>query len=367
MNKTQVKRNGAVDLMSFVFCIVLILADFAAQFKTVSFKHFTFFAEGRVAVDFFLLVAGALTAASAKRHTDGTLVKQTRDFMGRRLLRILPYHLIVFCVAFVWFLYQNRHLAPDYLVDGIIKLLPNLFFIQKTGLKEAELLPLEWWIAGLLWMLLLIYPLVLRFKGYFTKIAAPFLAVLLIGYIAHETGELGNVDAFLYLDTVSKVYLRCFAGLCGGVFAYEMACGLQKLRFTKLDRVLLTGAELLAYGVTLLYMCYDFPARYEPYAFYALFFGVMLTFSHQSVLADVLDNQATTLLGKSVLPLYFGHMLPLLLLDLPFIRHRRYSVKLLFVLAVTVILAGIAELAVRFMMKKIAFRSHSRYNKSENQ
>lgn len=353
MSELKEKRNGTVDLMSFVFCIVLILSDFAARFDTVSFRHFTFFAEGRVAIEFFLITAGALMAASAKRHTEGTSVQCTLRFMQKRLTRILPYHFIIFAGAFAVFLYLKRNLGHWELLEKIIGTLPNLFFIQKSGLDEGELMTPEWWLAGMLWCMPVVYALILRFKGYFTRIAAPLLAVLLVGYMSYETGKLSGMDVFMYADTVSKVYVRCFAGLCGGVFAYEMACHLQRLKFNSFDKALLTLAQVIAYVLPLVYMCSDFPARFEPYVAYSFFFAVMLTFSHTALYADWLDNKLTHFFGRAVLPLYYCHMLPLMVVKAKPVKSLSLPLRLVFVLAVTAVLAVLVELVIRKITAKI--------------
>ena len=65
-------RNGNIDLMRFVFCLIIILyhinnrLDLNPPFG-LSEKYFSFCGEGRIGVEFFFIVSGYLLAVTAKK------------------------------------------------------------------------------------------------------------------------------------------------------------------------------------------------------------------------------------------------------------------------------------------------------------
>lgn len=77
---TRSGRNGNIDLMRFVFCLIIILyhinnrLDLNPPFG-LSEKYFSFCGEGRIGVEFFFIVSGYLLAVTAKKNysTNSTL------------------------------------------------------------------------------------------------------------------------------------------------------------------------------------------------------------------------------------------------------------------------------------------------------
>lgn len=74
---TRSGRNGNIDLMRFVFCLIIILyhinnrLDLNPPFG-LSEKYFSFCGEGRIGVEFFFVVSGYLLAVTAKKNYSTT-------------------------------------------------------------------------------------------------------------------------------------------------------------------------------------------------------------------------------------------------------------------------------------------------------
>lgn len=313
MNQVK-KRNGTIELMRFVFCILVILYHINNRLELPVVHGFTFFRNGKIGVEFFFLVSGYLMAAHAKREAASPLLESTRNFMRRKLFGVLPFHLLTYfwCLLMTLVFLVPKGLAA--VAKTALTSLPNLFLLQKWGLETTEILTPEWYIAAMLWMMLLIYPLILRYRETFTKIACPLFAVFLIGYMTHLDGKLGGMNRFAFGNTVPKAYLRAFAELCGGVFCYEVTQFLRRLHWKTADRVLLTVVEIGAYAFPLYYAVSSMGQNYEAYAFYSLAVAVTLSFSELTLTANWAKIRPVYFLGRFSLPLYFAQSVPFVLL-----------------------------------------------------
>ena len=89
-------RNGSIDLMKFVFTLVIML-----------FHTNKLFGGGYIAVDFFFVVSGYLMAVSMeKRMTRQSqkpvpLGQDTVSFLLHKAGGIFPYYVVVFVLTFI--------------------------------------------------------------------------------------------------------------------------------------------------------------------------------------------------------------------------------------------------------------------------
>ena len=316
---TAKKRNGTIELMRFLFCMEVILYHIAKRVPLPTHGHFNFFLNGKIGVEFFFLVSGFLMAASASRAGTQTIAGGTGRFMLRKVMAIFPSHCIVFVLALGSLLFYLAHDVP-----GALKIIwnsmPSFFFIQKTGIPVHRVIRPEWYIEAMLWMMLLIYPLILRFRERFTTIACPILCVFLIGYMTYASSHLGGTERYLFGNTIPKVYVRAFAELCGGAFCFEASRLLKRMQLKTRDRVLLTLLEAGCYLLTLVYTVSDLKDSYEAYFFYILAVAITLSFSEVTLTSEWLKNGAVYFLGKISLPLYLAQSM--------FFAPLRYSERL---------------------------------------
>ena len=304
--KKAVKRNGTIEFMRFIFCAVVILYHINNRLLFEPGEHFGFFMNGRIGVEFFFLVSGWLMAKSAEKYENKPIMKSTKQFMIKKFTAILPYHLFIYTVCTVIMVELCRTEKTGDPFKMFISSLPNLFFLQKSGIYTVEVITPEWYIAAMLWMMLIIFPLILRFKDKFTKIACPIITVLLIGYMIHANKKLGGTNRFIFNGDIAKIYVRAFAEMCGGVFCYHVSMKIKKLNLTKADRIFLTVIEVIGYTAPVWYTVSLWKETYEAYAFYFLAVAVTLSFSGVTYLKKLFDNGLSMFLGKASLPLYMA-------------------------------------------------------------
>lgn len=147
---TRSGRNGNIDLMRFVFCLIIILyhinnrLDLNPPFG-LSEKYFSFCGEGRIGVEFFFIVSGYLLAVTAKKnYSTNSIAASTKSFMYRKTMSIFPYHMFGYIVGVaLWFHFYsmpNTRAA----IEKLLNMIPGFFLLQKSGIYSEEVMSAEW-------------------------------------------------------------------------------------------------------------------------------------------------------------------------------------------------------------------------------
>lgn len=304
MQKTM--KNGKIEFARFAFSFLIMVYHIFEKMLPGDFRvfgDFLAFQNGWFGVEFFFVVSGFLMASTAfkKQKENLTIGKNTAHFLGKKLMAVLPYHLIVFPVSFIFLCFSKKVDFMNF-IGLIVETLPNLLFIQRSGLFIKDVLGVEWYISEMLFAMLILYPVCCRYYDRFTKTIAPVLSVLIIGYLIKTTGTLGGSAEWSVL--VSKTLLRAIAEICAGVFVFEVCRNFNKLKFKKSDKLFLTILEIFSYAMILVYFVYDFPDSYSGTFFIFVCLAVCLSFSEVTYGMKLFNNKFVYYLGSLSLPLY---------------------------------------------------------------
>lgn len=305
-------RNGKIEFLRFAFCIVIMLFHIGDTVLGLSYRlagNISLFSKGYFGVEFFFVVSGYLMAASAFKNQSNviSLGSDTFNFMQRKVMAILPYHLIVFAITFVGVCILEQYSFMD-ITKRFLSAIPNLLLISRSGLANTDILGVEWYISDMLIAMLVLYPLCRRYYDKFTKIVAPVLAVMIVGYLIKTTGTLSGSTAWSGL--VAKTFLRAVSELCAGVFVFELCRNIKKLNFTKTDRAILTVVELCSYiAVGLFMLMANIQGKFGGQFLIFTCVGVCLSFSGVTYGDSLFNNSFVYFLGSLSLPLYLCHSL----------------------------------------------------------
>ncbi len=302
------RKNGKIELLRFVFSVIVMLFHIGVTVfgrETTFSDNFTFFYNGSFGVEFFFALSGFLMASHIYRacNQPDNLSKETCVFVSKKVLRILPLHIIAFFVAFiVACVTDTEYSGIGYrLLDG----LPNMLLIMRSGLPEKDVLTPEWYICQLLFATMLLYPLCRKYYKIFSRIVAPMVAVLVIGYLLETTGSL--MDSTYWLGLFSKSFARAVAEICAGVFAFELCRYINKLNFKKADRVFLTVVEVVCWVLVLVFTFTNIDDSYAGHFFIFLCVALCLAFSDVTYGKACYNNKACFFLGSLSLPIYILH------------------------------------------------------------
>lgn len=294
------KRNGKIEILRFLFCISVLLyhasSDVLGRSNAIN-EYFTFFSRGRIGVEFFFLVSGFLAAKSAFKikNEQGSIGSKTFEFVLKKIKTILPYHIIAVVLAVT-----SLYLYSDNFIIEFANRFPGIFFLQRTGISNYDLISVEWYICSMLIALAVVYPLLLKYFDFATLVAAPVLSSLLIGYLVKTYGAMPAT--YIFEKYTYACNIRGLALVMLGCFCFAVCEKIKALELTKLQRILLLAVENISWIISLYYIVSDINKRYESYVIYFMAIGVALTFARDFHFAY--NNKFVYFLGKLSLPVY---------------------------------------------------------------
>lgn len=278
------RRNTVIDLCKLLFCIGIIhLHMNPARINSETQLIMCF---GYLGVEFFFVVSGYLMANSAYKIIDINeeiaYGAETWRFILRKLKIVYPYFFLSWIIAFVIAHYSNstsNNIAKDLLMS-----FPQLAQLNLAGFLHYQLNEPTWYLSATFLTMLILYPVLLRYKKFFSQIIAPIISIYIYGYLIHTFGRLSTAQ-FLPQSSLNTGVLRAFAGISLGCSCYEFSSYLTRKYATSQPThysVTLTIAEILGYVVAFLIMKTNDFFRPDFVFLILVFVSVSISFSNLS-------------------------------------------------------------------------------------
>lgn len=319
MKTERTARNGKIELMRFVFSVLIILYH---CHRTLGFDEWVIenwrvpaMGGGRLGPDFFFLVSGLLMGRSIwkEREKDDDaldLGRKTFRFFLKKYMAIFPYHLVCFTALFILRLYSrelwdNAGDAFAFLLNSI----PEFFLLQKFGFPTVDVNIVEWYLSAMLIAILLLYPIAYRFYSMFVRVVAPLLAFWILGMLTYCLGTFSDQDLWLGIGYAGL--FRAIAEMSLGMSAFELSRYLAGLYLSETVRNLLTGVEVFGFLFTVGYTLFGTAATFEIQIVIFLTISIMLTFSGQTKWNEAFQKPWILWLGKMNLSFYLSQLLGL--------------------------------------------------------
>jgi len=336
------KRNTEVDFLKLFF-MIMIMGVHSENF----FAQRVYFLNGSMAVEFFFLVSGYLMAKTAlRRNPSINIGVATRDFVIHKYTLIFPYLIVsvIICVVLrVHFL--------DMQLTGFFNIVWEVLCMQMAGYSIFSVIGITWYLSAMLIAMLILFPLVLWKRHIFINVMAPLIAILFTGWLYVTSGSLGAAPGqwFGYYD---KGLIRAIAEISIGVICFEASQKIHLIKFTRTGRFLLTGIEIICYGISSIWMLF-YPAGDRDFIVLLLLaIGVTISFSEQSSVRKLFTNPKLSFCADYSLALFFSHFTWSMILNLNYIDHSP-KVRMLIYFGASMITAGIVLFIVK-IVKKIA-------------
>lgn len=277
------KRNNFIDMLRFVFAILIALFHIVGAYPLVISEKINLFVQGAIGVEFFSIVSGFLMAKSAwrriKEPTD-TLGKETVYYVGKKYIRIFPYHFWAFMISLILYLLWDS-LS---LFDGIRVIFfsfSDLFMLNMTGLFSLGLNVPAWYLSSMFISLLILYPIIRGKYDLFVHVFAPLFVLFSIGWMSHTTECMRGITA--WYGIMYKGTIRVAIGIALGSICFEICQAIQSKEFSiKLKRVL-SVIEVGGYVLTILYSCLDLSEQGYFIMLFVIATSVTLTFSRITI------------------------------------------------------------------------------------
>lgn len=265
------KRNAVIELLRFLAASsVLVFHVARSDLRFATKTIFTlgpwranFFRMGNLGVEFFFVVSGYLMAYSVykKVSADGNAAgsdsgrtsvsvgEETVVYVFRKVKALYPYYLSAcILISAIWLLEGTK-------ISSILKRLPSLLFLQRTGISEETFLGVTWYVSSMLIAMALIYPFLRKYYFTFTTLIAPLGGILMTGMLMKMTGNL--LDAGEWFGFTYKCNLRALAEIAMGTTCFEISRRLENVTLSRSTRILLTASTVGIILLTPVYMCSD--------------------------------------------------------------------------------------------------------------
>ena len=342
MEKKQYKKNGELELLRFLFAIMVLFYHTRkiCPIDSGIFKH------GYFGVEFFFILSGALMAKSIYKRRNSEMMDNTFTFIFKKIKSLFSYHTFSFILSFIIVIYiKNIHQINDIIKMVFLSLPEYLLIFPLSGFQYnfANINAMEWYISAMLLGMLIMYPLMKKNYDFFIQNIAPIFVLFGFGYIFATNNQ--NLNClFEWNGIVCTGLLRAISELSLGCLAFEFSRFLSKVQFTNFSKTCLT---ILKYGLILVvfyYMNSNLPNSYEFILVYFLAMIIALSMSNVSYLGQLCNHPIIYYLGRLSLPLYLfqgGIRKLIIYLDLS-LRFR----KALMLFTVTVFIASIVTCIV---------------------
>lgn len=303
MESGKKARNGSLDLMKFVFSIVIVLLHSGNLFGRNKF-----FPAGHIGVEFFYIVSGYYMAKSALRYVDvdskqiGTI---TLKYIWHKIKHILPYFIVSCLVSFTLLHSIN---PTDFFTMGkdALYMLSEMFMLQMAGFPGYWATGVAWYLSAMFLSMLIMYPLLLKNRDVFMKIIVPFNVTFVLGWVYYNYGTIGSPD-ILVLGLVFKGVLRAVIGLSIGCLCYQVSEVLKRYNYTSFMRALLTIIEVGGYVLVIYYANICYPGTVELVWILILLISVTITQTEKSYFYQCFKSSFFGFLGELSMYIYLCH------------------------------------------------------------
>lgn len=365
----MVRKNGKIEIMRFVFCILILLYHCNTQFKGMAMRYpgglcFTPAYRGYIGVEFFFIVTGFLFAKKLSK-TDGiksdNLGKDTIQFMWKKYASIFPVHIVAFIILFVMYAIVERY-SGTALLNFFVRTLPNALLLNKTGLDVLNINHVEWYLSCMLIALFILYPIARANYSVFSKIICPIAGILMVGTSIKLNGSVvSNANTLVVSDCI----FRAISEICLGVVAFELAKYFDSQTLTKGGKVLLSIAENALYLIVICYAISNADKRFDGIAVLLLTVAVAISFSSNSLHSKLSHTKFAYFLGSTSLPIYVTQLISFYIVN-SFFTDKTWGFKVVFVLLNTIVVSAICkcgEIALRktngWVKKKIVSKKEA--------
>ena len=242
---TRKKQNYELSLFKFIFSIIIVLYH---SHRFFSNDTTYILGSGWSGTEFFFIVSGYLMAVSSRKYSEKPLGASTFDFIMKKIKSIYPFYIIAFLLTFAvrqfaFSLKRDLYIFEDFLIS-----INEMLLLQDSGITFKRIYngP-TWYISAMIIAMMVLFPLLLKFKEWYTNIGGLTISVFIYAYIAQNVYSVNNAVTWLNITTVG--ILRAIAALSLGAFLYGLVNRIKErnFAFTKSGKTLMLLSELGAF------------------------------------------------------------------------------------------------------------------------
>lgn len=356
MTGAKKRRNAVLDLMKFVFAVMIVLYHSRDFLDNISLCT-----GGYIGVDFFFIVSGYYLASSAyKLHNNGVgITSDTFRYVARRISRIYPELIVAMLIAL---LVRSSifELTRSETILLFVESYGEWSMLQQLGISDRTVLGATWYISAMMIVSCVLFPLGKALGRAFFLILAPslFAFIFVFTYIQLDTIQVPNEKLY---GVVHIGLIRGMMDMTLGVTVYGVRSELSEWRPNSTTRIISTVLEITLYLLIIIY--YSFGEHYNHKDWLAiLMLGavVLITQTDSSYTGNVVRGGVFQFLGMLSYDLYLGHRFwSLLINDISWLESRSETTKVAAYLMLSMITALVIMCIVELVRKIVRFGQSS--------
>ena len=301
MSENVKKHNGTISFWKFACSIMIVIFHIGGRLTT---PEKAIFPSGRIAVEFFFIVSGFLMAKKAFsiQKSEEPLGKETFMYIWKKAKYFYTYIILAFILELI-----VQSMIKPYTTPQIANSIWNLLLIDMTGIRTTYIVGQTWYISVMLLSMMILYPLIRKYKKSFTYLIAPLIVLFIGGWISKKYGGMFHPQDWTGL--FYKGFLRGFFEIALGTILYEIVENIKNANFTKVGKIILTILQLGGFGLVFYIASIpEISVQYDYFMILLLAISITLSFSEKCLFSNFANNKVFYFLEKISLPLYLNHI-----------------------------------------------------------
>lgn len=346
------KHNPTIALWKFLFSLLVLWRH--AEIMNPEFAKARFnFIGGSIAIFFFFIVSGYLMTQSALKvivnEYDEKAWQLTPKYIWEKVKAFFPFVFVAIVASMAVYIMQGKIIKAPVLVNSFF----DFAIIPQVFITHQRFLGIEWYISAMLVGMMILYPLIVKYKRKFLYLVSPLIALFLFSFMCKmDNGSYAAADVY-YFGFLSKGLLAALAGMSLGGGVYLVAEKIRETKYTMFARACLTLIQVASLSSIFFIVC--IPGAHEYYdsiMIVLLFIGISIAFSDVDVFSKFLDNKFIYYLERISLPLYLNQMWIMTLLRM-FLPEMNDFYVFLSISTITVFATSMMILALLNFIKKM--------------
>lgn len=298
------KKIGKIEIYRFYICVTIIIGHLFNNLSIDDYKVSVLTINNKfsLGVEFFLIISGFFIATSAFKSKATNLSKQTIIYTVKRIRSFFSEHFISSLFTLLIFLIYKKPSSLYSFAQIIIRFIPTLLLFTRWGFNEI-IMDIEWYLSCLIICGGVLYFLILKYKHSFSRIAAPFLALILMCSYFPIENSYHSATIFVFNGFIHGNVVRSFSGMMIGVFIYEIVSYVQRQNINHKYKLFLSLIEII-----LLLICFYIKnqtnKKYELLYIMLLSISLIIILSNISLTNKYFNNPICMHLGKLSLSMY---------------------------------------------------------------
>lgn len=306
------KRNGEIDLLRFLFSVIIVLHHFTFSYDLNICK------QGYIGVEFFFLVSGYLMAKSAKKIIlqknkleSSEIANLSWSFITKKIKSFYVYYVGAIFLQIIIRNFIIQHDSLVSLISSFLRSIPTftLTFMGFNNNSVSLYVGSTWYLSAMIIAIFILFPLLLKnFEG-FSKLFFPVFSMFIMGYLYTTNKSIANWQGWSGL--CFNGVLRALGEISLGASLFVLADWLKERYGTASDKnaVVKTGFTVLKWFCFAVVLSFAFglwsTGSFNLHAYLFCACGIVLSFS--GITYCIPESKLSNYLGKISLPIYIFH------------------------------------------------------------